>query len=164
MNPNTPRIALAALALSAAGFVGIVLNEGYTDRAVIPVPGDVPTVGFGTTEGVKLGDKITPPQAVARALRDVTKFEGALKQCIRVELFQHEYDVYVDHAYNIGARRFCESTMAAKINARDYAGACAEFPRWFKGPGGVDCRDKTNDCYGVILRRERQRALCEGRS
>jgi len=35
---------------------------------VIPVKGDVPTIGFGTTTGVKLGDTTTPPKALARAL------------------------------------------------------------------------------------------------
>ena len=50
------RRAVAALTLSAAALVGIVLHEGYTDRAVIPVKGDVPTIGFGTTSGVKIGD------------------------------------------------------------------------------------------------------------
>ena len=57
---NHARITIAALALSAAGLVGLVQYEGYTDRAVIPVPGDVPTIGFGTTEGVSMGDRTTP--------------------------------------------------------------------------------------------------------
>ena len=41
--------ALAALSLSAAGLVGIALHEGYSDKAIIPVPGDKPTIGFGST-------------------------------------------------------------------------------------------------------------------
>ena len=66
----------AALTLSASALVGIALHEGYRDTAYIPVPGDVPTIGFGTTEGVKMGDHITPPKALTRALTDVQKFEG----------------------------------------------------------------------------------------
>ena len=77
------RIAVAALSLSAAAFVGILTREGYTDRAVIPVPGDVPTYGFGTTEGVRMGDTTTPVEAVQRALNDASKYEGALKRCAR---------------------------------------------------------------------------------
>jgi len=53
------RRTVAALTLSAAALVGIVLHEGYTDRAVIPVKGDVPTIGFGTTTGVSWA---TPPR------------------------------------------------------------------------------------------------------
>ena len=63
-----PRTAVAALGLSAAALVGLVLREGYSDRAIIPVKGDVPTLGFGSTtraDGslVRLGDTTTPPQA-----------------------------------------------------------------------------------------------------
>lgn len=161
-----PRLMLAALSLSAAGLVGIVAHEGYTDRAVIPVPGDVPTIGFGTTEGVKLGDRTTPPKALERALRDISKFEGAIKQCVTVPLHQYEYDVFVDFAYNVGSTAFCNSTMVRKLNAEDYAGACAEFRRWTKRRVNgvlVDCYDRVNECYGLVLRRQASQAKCEGK-
>jgi len=148
------RIAIAALALSAAGLVGIVGYEGYTDRAVIPIPGDVPTIGFGTTDGVKLGDRTTPPVALERALRDVTQFEGALRQCVTAPLLQREYDAFVSLAYNIGARNFCGSTLVRKLNALDYAGACAEISRWTRAGGRV--------VQGLVNRRARERATCEG--
>lgn len=149
--PNiNSRIVIAALSLSAAGFVGIALNEGYTEKAVIPIPGDVPTLGFGTTGGVKLGDKTNPPAALSRALQDVNKFEGALKKCVKVPLHQYEYDSLVDFAYNVGPTKFCGSTLVKKLNAGDYAGACAEISRWVKQPQ-------------LAPRRARQRALCEGR-
>jgi hypothetical protein len=63
-----------------------VLHGGYTDHAVIPVKGDVPTIGVGTTTGVKLGDTTAPPMALARALTDVQPFEGVLKACVAVPL------------------------------------------------------------------------------
>lgn len=165
---NAPRVAITALSLSAAGLVGIALHEGYTDKAVTPLPGDVPTVGFGTTtrpdgSPVRMGDTVTPPQALTRALADVQKFEGALKQCVRVPLHQHEYDAFLSFAYNVGAGAFCNSTMARRLNAGDYAGACAEFERWtfFQGR---DCRDPSNRCQGLAKRRADERAKCEGRS
>ena len=151
---NHARITIAALALSAAGLVGLVQYEGYTDRAVIPVPGDVPTIGFGTTEGVRLGDRTTPPQALARALRDVSKYEGAIKRCVNVALFQHEYDAYTQLAYNIGASAFCNSTLVRKLNAEQYAEACAEISRWDKFQG--------RPLPGLTARRAQERALCEG--
>jgi lysozyme len=157
-----PRIAIAALSLSAAGLVSIALHEGYTDRAVQPLPGDKPTIGFGTTEGVKMGDRITPPQALARALSDVQKFEGALKRCVRVPMHQHEYDAFLSFSYNVGSSAFCNSTMARKLNAGDYSGACAEFSRWtfFQGK---DCRDPAHRCGGLVQRRAEERAKCEGK-
>lgn len=64
------RIAVAALKLSAAGFVGILNREGYEPAAYPdPVHGTkLPTIGFGSTEGVKMGDTITPVAAVNRRL------------------------------------------------------------------------------------------------
>lgn len=149
------RTKLAALVLSAAGFIGIVLHESYTEHAIIPVPGDVPTIGFGTTEGVKLGDKTTPPKALERALRDVSKFEAGLKRCVKVPLHQHEYDAFVSLAYNIGIGAFCGSTLVRKLNEGDYAGACAEISRWDKQGGRV--------LRGLVNRRAQERAKCEGR-
>ncbi|WP_027823451.1 lysozyme [Laribacter hongkongensis] len=146
----------AALTLSASALVGIALHEGYRDTAYIPVPGDVPTIGFGTTEGVKMGDRITPAKALARALTDLQKFEGALKQCVRVPLHQYEYDAFVSLAYNIGSGAFCSSTLVRKLNAGDYAGACAEIDRWIYAGG--------KRLPGLVKRRAEERARCEGKT
>lgn len=148
------RMTVGALTLSAAAFVGIVAHEGYSDRAIIPVPGDVPTLGFGTTEGVRLGDTTTPPKAVARALQDVTKYEGALKRCVTVPLHQHEYDAYVSLAYNIGPTAFCGSTLVRKLNALDYVGACQEILRWDRFQG--------KPLRGLTLRRQAEHQRCVG--
>ena len=163
--PPSPamRRTVAGLTLSAAALVGIVLHEGYTDRAVIPVKGDVPTIGFGTTTGVKLGDTTTPPKALARALTDVQQFEGALKTCVTVPLAQHEYDALVSFSYNVGGRAFCQSTLVKKLNAEDYAGACAELLRW-RFFQGKDCAMPANArlCGGLATRRESEYQQCIG--
>ena len=85
-----------------------------------------------------MGDTTTPPKALARALTDVQQFEGALKQCVTVPLAQHEYDALVSFSYNVGSRAFCQSTLVRKLNAEDYAGACAELLRW-RFFQGKDC-------------------------
>lgn len=160
------RIAIAALSLSAAGLVSLALQEGYTDRAVIPVPGDVPTVGFGSTKRpdgspVQMTDRTTPPQALAQKLRDVRKFEGELKGCVSAELTQGEYDSLVSLAYNVGAGPVCRSTMVRLHNEGKHAEACAQFDRWtfFQGK---DCKDPANRCTGLAKRRASERAMCEG--
>lgn len=126
---------VAALSLSAAALVAIVMHEGYRDTAYIPVAGDVPTIGFGTTQGVKAGDKITPPIALQRALNDAERFQGALKQCVKVPLTQNEYDAYISLSYNIGPTAFCGSTLVKKLNAGYYPEACAEILKWDKFKG-----------------------------
>lgn len=154
MNNGKARVVVAALALSASAFVGLLTAEGYRGEAYIPVKGDVPTIGFGTTEGVKLGDKITPVQALGRAAADVEKFEGAVKQCVKVPLYQHEYDAYISFSYNVGASAFCRSTLVKKLNQSDYEGACKELLRWDMAGG--------RRIEGLTKRRQKEYRQCTG--
>lgn len=158
---SSVRIAVAALSLSAVGLVGIALQEGYTGEAIIPVPGDVPTIGFGTTEGVQLGDRTTPPKALARALTDIQRYEGALRRCVTVPLHQAEYDVFLSTAYNVGPAAFCRSTLVRKLNSGDYAGACDELLRW-RYFQGRDCSKPGSGCAGLWKRRQAEHAQCRG--
>ena len=148
------RFAIGALALSASGLIGILGYEGYSETAYIPVPGDVPTIGFGTTEGVKLGDTITPEKAVERAYRDIMDTETAIHKCVDVPLSRGEYDAYTSLAYNIGTSAFCNSTLVKKLNARDYEGACAEIRRWVYVKG--------KKSQGLVNRREKEYRMCIG--
>ena len=148
------RVSIATLALSASALVGIAVHEGYREAAYRPVQGDVPTIGFGTTAGVQMGDRIEPVQALVRKLADVQQFEGALKRCVRVPLHQHEYDAFLSLAYNIGSGAFCSSTLVRKLNAGDYAGACAEILRWDRFQG--------QPLRGLTLRRQAEHRQCLG--
>lgn len=155
----TNRVVLAALALSASAFSALLLHEGWSEIAEPPVKGDVPTYGFGTTtdergKPLKGGEQITPPQAVIRALTDVQKFEGAIKQCVKVPLAQREYDAYVSLSYNIGSSAFCGSTLVKKLNSQDYDGACAEILRWDKFQG--------KPLRGLTIRRQSEYRQCMG--
>lgn len=149
------RVRIAGLSLSAAALIGMAVHEGYRDTAYIPVPGDVPTIGFGTTDGVKLGDKITPIKALERKLSDVQKFEGAIRECVGAPLYQHEYDAYTSLAYNIGPTAFCGSTLVRLLNQERYEEACRQILRWdkFKGqslPGLTKRRqDEFKQCMGA---------------
>ena len=136
------RLALSALAFSAAGFVGLLGYEGYTGQATIPVKGDVPTIGFGTTEGVKLGDTITPEAS-------------AIHKCVDVPLSQGEYDAFTSFAYNVGTSAFCSSTLVKKLNAGDYEGACQELKRWVYVKG--------RKVQGLVNRREKEFQMCMSR-
>jgi lysozyme len=151
---TSPRIIVAALSLSAAAFGGLVAYEGYSERAYVPVPGDVLTIGFGTTEGVKPGDKIDPVKAVARALQDVAKYEGAVKRCVTVPLHQYEYDAYLSLAYNIGTAAFCGSTLVRLLNAGQYREACDQVLRWDKFKG--------RPLAGLTKRRQEEHRKCLG--
>jgi len=148
------RAPIAALSLSAAAIVSIAIHESFRSDAYIPVPGDVPTIGFGTTENVKLGDKISVERALVRLLDDASEFESAVKQCAPVPMYQYEFDAYVSLTYNIGTGAFCRSTLTKKLNQLDYAGACKEILRWDKFKG------KT--LAGLIKRRQEEYRKCIG--
>ena len=83
-----PRLAIASLALSAVGLVSLALEEDFAGKAKIPVPGDVPTLGFGSTKRedgspVQMGDTTTPPKALARTLAHIQKDEAGLKRWVK---------------------------------------------------------------------------------
>lgn len=164
---NPPRLIVGALSLSASALIGLAVSEGYRDAAYIPTRGDVPTVGFGSTtrsdgSPVQMGDRTDPVQALQRKARDIEKFEGALKTCVHVPLYQAEYDVYVDHAYNIGSGAFCGSSIARRLNAGDYAGACDAILMW-RRVGAQDCSQPGNRiCWGLWERRLAAHAKCMG--
>jgi lysozyme len=161
------RSAIAALVLAASTLVGIAVHEGYRDEAYIPVPGDVPTIGFGSTSGVRMGDRTTPARSLVRLLDEVEDIYGAgVKRCVTVPLYQHEYEAYVSLAYNVGVPAFCRKARPGRppnlidlINSGQYEKACARIEAFNKGPDG---RGGKKVLPGLVKRRAEERALCEG--
>lgn len=146
------RMTIGALSLSAAGLIAIASYEGFSDQAYIPVEGDVPTIGFGSTEGVEMGDTITVPEALERLRRDVGDAESAIGRCVKVPLSQGEYDAFASLAFNIGSNAFCTSTLVKRLNAGDYDGACEEIRRWVYAGG--------QKLEGLVNRREAEYQMC----
>ncbi|MBA3185373.1 lysozyme, partial [Salmonella enterica] len=60
--------------------------------------------------------------------------------------------------YNIGPGKCFPSTFYRKLNAGDRKGACAEIRRWVYD-GGKDRRNRENQCYGQVIRRDQESAL-----
>ena len=148
---------VAALSASAALLVSLVVSEGYTDKAVIPVQGDVPTYGFGMTHRpdgtpVQMGDRTNPVEAIQRSLEHVQKDEHGMKRCVTSPLSQVEYDLMLDFSYQYGIRRLCNSTMVKKANAGDYLGSCKGYLE-YRFVKGYDCSTPGNKrCFGVWTR------------
>jgi len=152
---------IIALAISVAGLGGIAMHEGYRDKAYIPVPGDVPTIGYGSTtyadgSKVKPGDTITRKAATELLGNKVNMFERQVKSCVKVPLMQYEYDAYVSLTYNIGGQAFCNSTLVRKLNTYDYEGACREILKWNKFKG--------KPLQGLTNRRQQEYKQCLGQS
>jgi lysozyme len=146
------RVHIASLTLSASALVTIAMHEGFRSNAYIPVKGDVPTIGFGTTTNVKQGDTITVERALIRLLNDTNQFEAAVKKCADVPLHPYEYSAYVSLTYNIGSTAFCKSTLVKKLKVYDYEGACKEILKWDKFKGSQN--------LGLAKRRQEEYRMC----
>ena len=149
------RIQVAMLSLSAAALVGIAINEGYSDKAYTPVAGDVATIGFGDTQGVKLGDRTDPVRALIKLNQNAEAFQRQMRGCIGdVPMYQYEWDAVVSWAYNVGPAAACSSTLVKKLQGGDYEGACRELLRWDKFKG--------KPLPGLTKRRQSEFSTCMG--
>lgn len=164
-----PRIVIAVLSLSAAGLVGLVSREGYTERAVVPTKGDVPTVGFGSTRhsggvAVKMGDSTDPVRALIAAGAHISAEESRFRASLPgVALTQGEYDVYVDFVYNFGFGSWANSSMRRHLLAGRYREACDALLMW-RRQAGRDCSLPQNwgpqGCKGVWTRQQERHSKC----
>lgn len=115
--------------------------------------GDPWTIGYGSTRGVKKGMTITLDEANTRLAADMDQAGSAVTRWVDVPLSQNQFDALCDFVFNLGEGNFRGSTLLKKLNAGDYAGAAAEFPRWNKASGKV--------LPGLVTRRAAERALFE---
>jgi len=105
--------------------------EGCRLEAYLDAVG-IPTIGYGSTEGVKMGDTITQEEAEALLRRDLVRFEECVNEYVDVDLDQNQYDALVCFAYNVGCGAMRTSTLLKLLNAGDFNGAAAQFQRWNK--------------------------------
>ncbi len=117
------------LALTAE-FEGLRL-EAYKDG------GGVPTIGYGHTKGVKMGDKITQYEALNYLRQDVKKAVDGVNRLVKVPVNQHQFDALVDFAFNLGEEALARSTLLTQLNLRNYSGAAFEFLKWNHDNGKV---------------------------
>lgn len=120
-----------------------------------PTPNDVWTIGWGHTgPDVDRHTVWTQEQADDGLVKDVAIAERCVNGCVTAELTQEEFDACVSLCYNIGCDAFKKSTLVKLLNAGDYDGAAAQFPRWNKQAG--------LELAGLTKRRDAERDLFEG--
>lgn len=127
-------------------------------------PVGVLTIGWGHTNhhGRPFHEgEIWPQQACDQVFtEDMDHFEVAVKELVKVELNQQQFDALVSFTYNCGDGNLGKSTLLRKLNAEDYDGAALEFHRWCKG------RDpKTHELItlkGLVRRRASEALLFQG--
>lgn len=165
---NKTKYIAAVLAASAAFFVGVKNDEGFTSKPVIPVKGDRPTQGHGSTfkpdgSPVKMTDPpITRATADKWLRNDVAKREVAFKDSLKgVKLSQTEYDLYLDFTYQYGIGAWSGSSMLKNLKLGKYRAACDSLLK-YKYVAKRDCSIRKNGCYGVWTRQVERHAKCIG--
>ena len=166
-----PRLPARYLGISAAALIGLfVARENIVLDAMIPVPGDVPTVGAGTTQypngqPVRMGDKVTPQRAVFLLGHDAARHTQDLMRCIGdVPLYQSELDAFAALSHNVGAGSVCRSSIPTKLRAGRYADACATIQDFVCGPATEATRAKPGQkCYSAKKRLKVIRGLANAR-
>jgi lysozyme len=120
-------------------------------------PSGVWTIGWGHTEGVREGLRITEGLAEEFLRRDIALVDRGLATVIRAPLTQGQHDALVSLCFNLrgGAPRLpsIAPRLVAKINQGDYAGAADELLDIDRANGQV--------LPGLARRRIAERALFE---
>lgn len=143
---NKQRAGWCAIAVACvSGFEGL-RQTAYRD------PVGIPTICFGETQGVRMGDKATLEQCNGMLADSLEIANRAVDSCIKAPLPDYRRAALVSFTYNVGATNMCTSTMARKINAGDIRGGCDELLRWNRAKGIV--------LPGLTKRRAAERDMC----
>lgn len=146
MASNKAKAGWLALAVAAVG-----VYEGFSATAYPDIIG-VPTICYGETMGVKLGEKATREQCDEKLSARLAEFNSGVDSCVHVVLPDTRRVAFVSLAYNIGIPAFCRSTTVRKINAGDVPGACDAMLLFNRAGGKV--------VAGLTKRRQSEREMC----
>ena len=139
--------------LSPAGIHFIKQFEGLRLKAYKCAAG-VWTVGYGNT-GPDVGPttEITSAEAEKRFINTLFNVEYEVKDRLKVQVNQNEFDALVSFTYNIGINAFSSSTLLKLLNSGATKQIVAsEFFRWVKGSDG-------NPIEGLRIRRAKEKEL-----
>jgi len=115
---------------------------------------NVPTIGYGSTHGIKMGMSISKARAEELLLEDIAVYEDAVKECVKVPLHQHQFDALISWTFNLGGSNLNSSTMLKVLNTGAYEDVPVQIKRWNKANGKV--------LDGLTRRRLAESLLFEG--
>ena len=124
--------------------------EAYLDAV------DVPTIAYGRTKGVRMGDVCTQEQADAWLEEELEEYGGYVNDAVKVPLTQNQFDALVAWTYNLGPTNLNKSSMLVEINNENWDEVPAQMRRWNKAGGQV--------LEGLERRRLAESMLFEGNS
>ena len=139
--------AAAMLTTMVPNFEGTVLR-GYKD------PIGIVTACAGHTKTAILGKPYSKEECEILLIDDLVEHAEGVRRCVSAPLNPGQMAASISFAFNVGVRKFCESTMAKLLNAQRFVEACAQLSRWTTAGG--------KQLKGLVTRRAAERAVCEG--
>ena len=110
--------------------------EGFSPKAVRLTGEDEYTIGYGHYgSDVHAGDTITEAEATELMKKDLKVFENAVKNAVKVEITQSQFDALVSLSYNIGTGAFADSDTVKSLNNGEPGHAAVDIPSWRRGMG-----------------------------
>jgi lysozyme len=122
--------------ISAEGMALIKKFEGCKLEAYLDAV-NVPTIAYGRTKKVKMGDTCTQEQAEAWIEEEMQEYESYINDMVEVELSQFQFDALVAWVYNLGPTNLKNSTLLKVLNEGKYNEVPAQIKRWNKAGGNV---------------------------
>ena len=94
-------------------------KEGFRDKAYLDSAG-IPTIGYGFTEGVQMGDTMDENIANKRLLQEMARTDEDYNKLVTVDLNPNQEAAVKSLLYNIGGPQFANSKARAALNAGDF--------------------------------------------
>lgn len=144
-----------AFAVAMAATSGIVSDEGFLLKTYRD-PVNITTGCAGVTGaryGIEAGKTYTQTECEQKTALAMVDHYFETRGCLPGNLPVRTHAAFLRFGYNVGAAKFCSSTLSRKAKAGDLAGACAELSRWTFAGG--------RQLPGLVARRKSERAQCE---
>ena len=131
---------------------GVKLIQSFESCKLTAYPDQrgIPTIGWGHTAGVKLGDTCSQAQADSWFLDDTHWASLEVIRTVDVSITQNQFDALVSFVFNVGAGNWTSSTLRRLVNGRSPE-AAQEFVKWDHVSGVPDA--------GLLRRRQAEQAL-----
>ena len=130
--------------------------DGHFD-AYMPTKNDVPTIGWGSTKGIKMGMTLTQQECDDRFADEIAEFStGVAKLVGTAKTTQNQFEAMVSLAYNIGigTKGFAGSSVLKRHLEGNFEAAATRFGLWNKQAG--------KDLKGLTRRRAAEATLFRG--
>lgn len=123
-------------------------------------PAGVPTIGWGETDGVKMGDTCTVDKADALLLEALIERSEQVRSVCTTHPTKNQLGAMTSLQYNVGQATFVKSTVLRCHNKGDFEGASRAFGLFNKAKvKGTDGVVRLSVLSGLTLRRAMESAI-----